>query len=394
MLWVLAAATLATALPAVPVDDAVRAALDHDPALAAAKAEVEAAGGDLRASRGVQYNPEIELGVLFGGPPGSTPRVEAQVMQPIPVSGEARHASRSARSRLESATAGLHRARLETAARARRVFLRRVVAAAGLRIAEQELAGASGLLQAAQARFAAGDVAMLDVQLARLEEAGAVAAWLEADAEATAARVGWAALTGLPTDGAVVTDPLAAAPALNEQGPEVRSDVAAAGAALVSAKAAVAREQSAGLPPIEIGAFVEGEAGLVFAGPRISLSLPVRNQNQRGIGAAQALLGRAQADVQALTAQAAAERASAAGAVESLERAVELLGDELPEAGAALVGVQRGYEVGEFDMGQVLLLRARIASGERGWYTARAAVAEGRIKVALARELSTLLPRE
>jgi|GEM_PF-2284709 len=392
MLWILAAAVMATSVAPITADDVVQAALQSDPLLAEASADVQAAEGDLRGSQGIQYNPELQIGVLFGGPQtASPPHVEGQLMQPIPVSGEAVAASRSARARVDAAQARLQRARLETAARGRRAFLQRVVADRNLQIAEQQMMGATQLREAAQARLEAGDVPELDVQLARLGEASAVAAWLEAQAEATAARVALAALTGLPIDVLVGADPLSAAPSITEGGPEVRADVRAAASTVDSARASVARERAAGLPPIEIGAFFEADVGGAAVGPRLTLPFPFRNLNQRGIGSARGAVSSAEAEAGSVEARATAEQASAAGNLAATERAGVLLGDDFPEAASALAAIQQGYEAGQFDIGQVLLLRNRIVEGERGWYSARAAMAEAKIKVALARELPSLV---
>lgn len=393
MLWFLAAVVLATSAPApVTTEDVVQAALQNAPLLAEARGELQAAQGDGRASGGIQHNPELQVGVLFGDPQATGgPKVEGQLMLPIPVSGEGVAASRSADARVDAARAGLERARLETAARARRALLRVVVADSDLRITEQEMTGATRLREAAQARLDAGDVPELDVQLARLEEAGAIAAWLEAKAEATDARVSLAALTGMPVDVAVGSDPLSAAPVVGDAAGEPRADVRAATSSLESARASVDRERAAGLPPVEIGAFFEAGGGPFVIGPRVTLPIPMRNQNQRGIGDARGDVERAEAVAESVQSRASAEQASAEGDLAAAERAGALLGDEMPGAESALAAVQQGYEGGQFDIGQVLLLRGRIVEGERGWYAARAAMASARIEVALARELPALL---
>ncbi len=394
MIQVLLALFLSTASAAVSADETVKLALEHDPALAAAAAEIESASGDLRAASGILLNPQLEVGVLFGDPQSAAglARMEGQFMQPIPVSGAGRHGTRSARARAEGAEAALSRARLQAAARARQAFLRRALAEAELSITAQNLAGATRLREATAARLAAGDAPELDLQLARLEEASAVAAWLSAVSEVRAARVVWAALTGLDVSEAIEADPLTAAPSLTGEGGS-RSDIAAAEAQVRSARAGVARARAVGLPPLQIGVFAEVDASQFAVGPKLSVPLPFKNQNLRAVGNARGALLQAEAELAATTARAQAEQNSAVGELDAAARAVEVLGDELPEIGAAHAAIERGYVGGQFDLGQVLLLRARVIEGERGWYGARAAIARARIEAALARELPSLLGR-
>lgn len=133
----------------------------------------------------------------------------------------------------------------------------------------------------------------------------------------------------------------------------------------------------------------EAGSGPFVVGPFVTLPIPVRNQGRRGVANARSDVSRAEAVAVPVQSRAAAEQTSAEGDLAATERAGLVLGDELP--GAESASVQQGYEVGQFDIGQVLLLPGRIVEGERGWYAARAAMAEARIEVALSRELPSLL---
>ena len=62
-------------------------------------------------------------------------------------------------------------------------------------------------------------------------------------------------------------------------------------------------------------------------------------------------------------------------------------------AESAARAIEAGVASGQIDPIEAALLRARVFEGQRGWYAARLAEAEGRIDAALAVEDTGLLPR-
>lgn len=377
--------SLVTAAVLTP-DDAVRAALENDPALAARVADLDAAVGLRRESLVLGENPEVEVSGTTDGT-----RLNGAVTQPLSITGEGFNAARSARAGLQGAKAAAERARFETAATTRLAYARAVVARELLRFAEDDRALLARLRGVAEARVAAGEGVDLDLRLARLEQARAMAAWLDAQAEASAADADLAALIGT-MPGELSRDPLVASRAdLGERVP--RSDLIAANALTRAARAALARERSARLPAIGLGAFYEKDAGSEIYGPAVTVQVPLWNWNQSGVGAARGNLRLAQANETSTAARAATEEARGAERLRVAEESLATLApDIVAEATPALKAIEGLFESGEANLSDTLLLRSRVVEGQRAWMEARAAVAAARIDVALARQSKSLLP--
>lgn len=373
---------LTTMALAMTPDEAVTAALAHAPALAAAEARVEAAEGALAGASWLRNNPRVS------GRAGDQ-RLELEASQALSLSGEGLAAARSARASLDSAEAARDRARLLTAADARRAWMRAAVADADVAIATHELSGATRLREAAEKRLAAGEGADFEVRLARLEEARAVGLVLRARAVLAEARASLAALTGDAT-ASPEGDPLAAAPPPGPAG--VRDDVRAAEAATEAARAALARERAAVVPAVEIGAFYENDAGRTVVGPTLGVEVPLWHRNPAGRASARGDLARAEAEAASTTARATVEQAASSARMRDLEQLAALLGDD-PAAHATVVlaGIEVAWLAGELDIAEATLLRARALEGRRAWFEARAEVAEARIAAALAEGWGTLV---
>ncbi len=386
MWWLWIGAALAA--PVSP-DAVVAATLDHSMEVATAEARVETARGARAQATGPRANPEVQVGV---GVDGS--RVQGQVVQPVSLTGEGIQDRRAASAELEAAEAALERARFEAAAEARRAYARLALAEAELRIAEKQLEGATRLRAAAEARLEAGEAPVLDAQLARLEEARAVALWLDAGQEMARARADLVALSGVSPDVEVAADPLVAAAALqpDDVTTPTRSDVVAAVAEVEAAEAALSRERSAVLAPMGLGVFYESDQGRTVVGPMVTMELPLWKQNQGGRATAKGDLLLAEAGLEATQSRADAEERSTTTRIEATERAEELLRTDLAgDTDAAWGAIEQGYTLGEVDLTTTLLLQARVMEGERAWYAAHAAIADARIDVALARQDPSLL---
>lgn len=366
--------------------DAVRAALKHDPALVAREAELDAARGLQRQTLFLGRNPVLEVAASR-----DRSRTAGSLKQPFSVTGEGIHAGRSARAGLEAAKASLDRARFETAASTRRAYALAVNARERLRFANADRLLLERLRGIAEARVNAGEGADLDLRLARLEEARAVAALLEAQAEATQFDVELSGLIG-KIPGPLLRDPLSAGPErLGVESP--RSDLIAARAAARSAQAALSRERAARFPTLELGVFYEKDGGVEIHGPTLALEFPLWNWNQSGVGAARGALRVAKANEVATVARAATETELAAERLRVAEASVTgLVSDISAEAEPALRAIERLFNSGEANLSETLVLRSRVVEGERAWLEARAAVAIARIDVALTTQSSNLLP--
>lgn len=383
MILLLATLFLGGTAAAMTPAEAVTAALAHDPALATADARVEAGKGALTGASWLRHNPRVSGRV-------GDQRLELEASQAVSLSGEGLAASRSARASLDAAEAARDRARLVTAADARRAWLRAAVAEADVEIAAEELAGATRLREAAVKRVAAGESADFEVRLARLEEARAVGLVMHARASLAEARATLAALTGDPAATAQ-GDPLAAAPMPGTAG--IRDDVRAAEAAVDAARAALARERAATVPTVEIGVFYEQDSGRMVVGPTLGVEVPLWQRNPAGRGIARGDLARAESEVVSLSARATAEQGASSEQMRDLETLAALLGDDpAGDATTVLAGVEVAWRAGELDIAEATLLRARALEGRRAWVEARAAVAEARITAALAEGTDTLIP--
>lgn len=386
MLTVLTLLASLAAPAALSPDDAVRAALIRDPALVSRVADVDAAAGVRRGSLLFRANPEVELSRTTDGS-----RITGTIVQPLSLTGEGFNALRSAGARLDAARALAERGRYETAAVTRRAYARAVLAREVLRFADEDRVLLARLRGVAELRLKAGEGVDLDLRLARLEEARALAGWLEADSEAAAADAELAALIGVPP-GELAHDPLVAGPAVPGEATP-RSDLVAATASTRAARAALARERSAIFPAIGLGAFYEKDSGAAIYGPSIAFQIPIWSWNHSGRGAARGDLRRAMAVEASTTARATVEELRAAARLKVAEESLAgLPADIAAEAAPATKAIEGLYASGQANLSDTLLMRARVVGGQRAWMEARAAVANARIDVALTQQSRSLLP--
>ncbi len=373
----------ALATPLTP-DEVVSAALSHDPALALAQAQVQAAEGERKAATGLRHNPTLAARVGFGAAPH-----ELTLAQPISFTGEGLVAARAARAGLDGALAARDHRPLEVAAAARQALIAAVATAAEQGRADEVAALATTLREAAERRLAAGEAPELEVHLARLEEAAAAADRMRAVQAALAARDALAARTGLPADD-LPADPMIAVPPPGTAAR--RADHAAAEARVEAAEAAVRRERAAIVPPVALGAWAEGRAGEAWTvAPTATVTLPLWHANPAGIGRALGERDLARAELASIEARIESEAAGAA----VRQRAIDLVGqasDPGPEARAALAGIEVGVGAGEIGPAEAALLRARVLSGWSLAASARAEAASATVDRALAESWSTLLP--
>lgn len=369
---------------AMSPDEAVRAASQNDPALVQAESALSAAKGAHRSASWLRSNPELDVSADIGGR-----RIGASITQDVSLSGAGFADARSGRFAVEAAEAEFTRARIVTAANARRAWARLAAAEGVLRAAVAEKTSAGTVRVATEAKRRAGEVSDLDLHLARLEEARAIAGWLEAIDERIEAQAALAALTG-DAHAAAEGDPLAAAPRPGSVAP--RSDLAAADARVESARAALARERAEVLPALGVGAFVEQEGDHSLVGPVVQVELPLWQQNAGGRGAAKGELAVAEAEAAAARARAKVEGKRAGERLVALDSVATSLSPGVDEsAAAAAAGIDLGVSSGELSAIDAAFLRVRVYEGQRGWYAARLAETEGRIDAALAVEDGSLL---
>lgn len=385
MLFILSALALAAPLTA---EDAVEAALASSPELTRAQADLDRARGEVQDTALFLRNPSIDVEYALSGE-----RLAGSITQPISVTGEGLAAGRAARSLRDAATLLVERAELEVAADARLAWVDAVVARERSRLALDAARAATRLREAAQVRLGVGDGSLLDVRLARAEEARAVRDLLLAHSAEADAMVRLATLVGgTPGQIELSADPLSAAPAPAEATGGARADVRAAESGVQAARADLARARAATLPALELGAFYEADEGGAAIGPAVGIEIPLWNRNRGPVGAARGDLAVAEVGATARAWAAAAELETTARVLDEARTAVEGLGPGLvDEAAAGLVGVETAYVTGQINLADASFLRARLVEGQVAWLEARAAYAHARIAWLLAREDGALL---
>ncbi len=386
-LWFLVWVALVGAEP-LAVDDAVFAALRQSPELAAAEAAVIRAEGVLRATRGLQHDPEIGGSLAVVGEAWSV-----DLAQPLSLTGEGLAAHAAARHALRAAEARVGRAELEVAAEARRSWIAVVVARQQALLASQALEVSQRIEHAARARVEVGEASALDLRIARLQVEQARTAWMAATVAEGHHVAALATLVGGELAALELSDdPLEGAPAPGEGSAPERSDLVAAQAELDATRAAVTRERAASFPGVVLGAFVEQEGPELRAGPQLSLTLPLWRANVDGRSDALADLELAASEHGELARRVDAEQ----GATQRISAALEaVVGEQslaLPgEARAALDSVALGYDRGELDLLSAALIQAEILDGQIAWLEGRRLVAETRLDLLLAHEDPGLL---
>jgi outer membrane protein TolC len=388
-IFLLIGALASAADPAVlTVEEVIRAALARAPETVQAGSDVLAATGERQEVATLLNNPEVQVGV---GALGS--RVQGTLNQPFSLAGEGWHARRAAVAGIDEADANAARAGLIVAAQARASYARAITARLRWALLDEALAQAGRMRGAVERLAEAGETSPLDVQLARLAEAEAAAAAVEARREELAARVALATLAPEASSRPLSPSPDVVVPA--GRAPAERSDVSAAAARLEEAQAELSRARAAAVPPLGLGLFYEqepGTAGAVILGPQVSWDLPLWWRNQAGVAAARGALDVARAGLDRLTARAEAERAGTAEVADYADTVVERLGDFEAEGRSALEAIEAGWTQGDLGLADAVLLRRSVLAGWSSALQARQSAVEARLDAMLASEDSRLLP--
>jgi cobalt-zinc-cadmium efflux system outer membrane protein len=356
---------------------------------------VRAAESELLLARGLRSESSLLLGnpTASGGASLDGERASLSLTQPLSLTGEGWYARSSATARVDAAEGWLRRARLAAAADTRLAYVEAVVATGRVRVATEGVELASRLRHAVSRQSEEGEASTLDLRLARLAEVQAASALLDArDVEADALRT-LAALVARPVVAErLVGDPLAAAPEPALAAPSERSDVLAAQAALRAAETELRRQRAASLPPVEVGLFVDVEAGQTFVGPTVGVEIPLFARNQAGRADARGEVLVADARVDSLAARADTEIATAQRRVaEARELSATLVADPVAEAREALRSIEAGYLAGEIDLPTTVLLQHEVLNGEAAALVLLGQVADARLDLLLATEDPQLL---
>ena len=391
VVFVAAAACLAVSTPArgqtvLTLEETIARARDQGGAVVVARARIaEAEAGVVEASARSRANPVIDVnaGPRGGGGTRST-ELDVGVSQPFESGGQRR-------ARIEGARAAVDRQRAEADETGRAVvfeaasaFLDGVAAGERLTIAEEADTVGRELAHATERRYAAGDIAAIDLNLARIDAARSAATLRAARADVAAAVGVLRALLRLPAAEPVelrgsldlpAPAPLEQLRAAVDQRPDFAALAAEGREAAAQAQLGLALRQ----PDLGVRVSYEREETDTIVLGGLSITLPAFQRGQGTLAAAAARASRARAQLE--TARAAA--------ISDLETAYGLYQQHATLATALArdteVSVQdneslarRSYDAGEINLMDVLLIR-------RDALDTRTAVVERRLQAARSR---------
>jgi cobalt-zinc-cadmium efflux system outer membrane protein len=287
--WALAVPSLALAQSPQPLtlDHALELATHQNPEVLIARArEVEARGRLTTASVRLANNPDLDLFLgsrqLSAG--GSTPEVDVSLFQRVEIAGQRGLRIASATAQIAQRSADVEMAALTARAATAGAFYRALHAERSRELASQAEQLADDVANAAQARFQAGETAILDVNLARVEQARARRDRLAAEGQLERACGELREILALPPDSPVAVDgdwPGATPPPLDSLLARVadRPDIRALTAGVTEADADWRLTRAATRPDLIAGLGLRREGGEPIAGAHIGFSLPVFQRN-------------------------------------------------------------------------------------------------------------------
>ncbi|WP_426733223.1 TolC family protein [Myxococcus faecalis] len=355
------------------------------PALLDAAGRVaEARGPVAGASPWLRENPTVsfELGPRTHDDLRGT-QLSLGISQPIELGGKQG-------ARRDSARAGLQRQGAEQQDVERRVlgevgaaFLRALYARELSRLMHQTEEAARSLSDSTGKRFDAGDVPVVDVNVAKVALARARAAVVTARGEEQALLDELRALLGLPLQEALavrgVLRELASLPVAAASGTKERPDLVALGSELEQAEADLRLGRAEGWPDVSLGVRYEKEVDETALVGTLSVPLPVFSRGQEAKVTGDARVRRLRTALESARRARDAQVEAARVRDASRQQALAVLETEaLPLLDENESLAKRSYEAGEMDLAGLLLVR-------RETLETRVALLDSHLQAALAR---------
>lgn len=408
MAAILAVATIATTarsagdvfVQGIDVAAAVAEALERNPELKAARAELDVARGQLVKARSLnQYNPTIggALGSREFDDGGSDTQVSAEVSLEVEVAGQRSQRSKAATRRLDVVQANVEDAARLLKAEVKEAFYGAVYARERLRLASDVETLAGRLSNAAAARFRAGEAPKTEPNLSRIRHSQARSGLLTAERHYGDALRNLERLLGREPAGAIVpAGDLRFAPAaipdavrLVERALEARPDLRAWAAEITRIDAEQALTQRLAVPNVTLGAFYEDEAEADGSRDRIiggglTIPLPLFDRQQ---GELAGLAGqRSQVEYQRQAA-ALAVRAEVGSALRAYGSAAQSIAtyeaDTLDLIDESVRFIEVAYREGKSDLLELIVVQNDLADARAGYFES---LYEGRLaEIALER---------
>jgi outer membrane protein, heavy metal efflux system len=386
--WALAVPSIAMAQTSRPftLDQALELAARQNPEVLVARArEVDARGRLTTASARFASNPDLDLflGSRQQTVGGSTPEVDFNVLQRLEIAGQRGLRIESATAQITQRSADIDMAALTARAATAMAFYRALYAERSREVARQAERLADDLQSAAQARYEAGETAVLDVNLARIEQARARRERLSADGLLERACGELREILALPPDSAMRVEgdwPVAPPPALDALLLRVadRPDIRSLTAGVTEADADWRLTRAMRRPDVIAGVGLRRESGEPIAGAHVGFSIPLFQRNDGLLASAAARIDTARLSLdarrRALDTRIRSAHKQYLVALEALN-AVTAGGLPLVEENEQLAG--ESYQAGKLNLVNLLVIR-------REGFAARRELLDAQLSVALA----------
>lgn len=377
-------ASAAHAGETLTLDGSIRRAWEQNPGVREAEADVEAARARVAGARLLtQDNPDLSIAV---GPRSRAMErsvdYELSITQPIDIAGRRRARIDATAASVKAAEARLAERRGTVAADVREAFGRALAAEAHEQLAMDAIQLATQALKAAEKRYQAGAASLIEVNTARIEVGRSQRARGAARRMRAAALGQLELLLGmgpvvqislqgqlqpLPQGGALDLAALTIVAARN------RADLLAARHELEAARAERRVATREAVPAPRVGVSVSKEEGAQIVQGVLSMELPLFNRNQAARGVSTARARQAEQAVAALEQRIAHEVELSVDRVRTARETLEAFsGDVLEALDENVALVTRGYEAGELDFLQLLLMRREMLDARREYIEALA----------------------
>jgi len=370
------------------LEDALGRARAQAPAVLLARARIEEARGRLEGAR-IRFrdNPTIDLAA---GPRwtdvGTLTDLDVGVGQVFETGGQRDARIAGAESAIAQETAAAEDARRVALRTVALAHVRALYAHERIELLRGVETVAAEVFNIADRRYGAGDIAILDVNIARAALARARAARLAAESEATIAAGELQRLVGLPPTTTVVAAGslrLGRRPDLTALLAAVanRADLRALDAAIHEAEADIRLGRATAKPDLGVGARFKREEGHRAVIGELTITLPTFNDGQelRATGTARA--SRLRLELEVTRSAIEAEVRSQYAAFTTREAALDALEREaIPGVDENEALARRSFEVGQISLPELLLIRREIVDTRLDYLDRLLGVAEAAIE--------------
>lgn len=364
-----------------------RLTLAHNPSLIAAREDVAIAGGGMRQSRLLRFNPDVSAVAPGAGIAGSRNASELTVMQEFEMAGQRGlriDAAQFAVTRASSDVANTTRLMLANVSIS---FFRAFVAQQRLQVTQEVFQLTERLLDAVRTQLREGEISVLESNLAEIEFGRARARVLSAQRDASGTSLELARLVGVGPDtplrlvhaAPTRADSSGAAArafsvdSLTALALRSRPDLDAIDANVRESETLAALSRREAIPNLRLGVLAERNPGehRTRLGPALGISLPLFNRSQGLVEQRRAEARQAQLQRDALRMQVRTEIETTVRALNSASAEVAVFEASVRQpsrANSALL--ETAFRAGKIALPTLLLLRNQLLDAELGYWQA------------------------